>query len=85
VRRADGIDSQFITLGNTFTDHCALYDERLRPSPFDSRVNLDARIEAETSRISQLITHMRDDIRATARAPSGLGGEKFNLSEQPGD
>jgi syntaxin 16 len=70
VRRADTIDSQFITLDNSLTELRALYDERLRPS-FDSRVSIDVRIEAETSRISQLITRVRDDIRGTARSPSG--------------
>jgi t-SNARE complex subunit (syntaxin) len=70
VRHADGIDSQFITLESSLADLRRLYDERLRPT-FDSPRELDARIEAETTRTSQLITRLRDEIRSTARASAG--------------
>jgi syntaxin 16 len=75
VRRADGIDSQFLTLDTGLSDLRRLYDERLRPT-FDSPRELDARIEAETARISQLIARLRDDIRGTARA---AGGQRHQL------
>jgi syntaxin 16 len=69
-RHADAVGSQLLALESSLAELRVLYRERLRPS-FDSRAELDARIEAETSRISQLIARARDDVRAASRAPSG--------------
>jgi syntaxin 16 len=81
VRRAGGIDNQFITLDSAVADLRRLYEERLRPS-FESPRDLDARIEAETARITQLIRRLRDDIRVMSQTPSGQRHQLENAMQQ---